>query len=576
MSDLSDRLQKAVEAKGRGDFDVALSLVGRLNKKKKTRSFESISLEVECWKKLGKKDQAIDLLSKVLVDKGERLVYARCCLLLTDLYEEQKQLDKAMKVLNRGARYLSGKLSDELKFRKAQLYVAQFKIRRAVEICRALSSSSEDLRLRAALFLVELSVQLSEIELMDEALEVIFVSLEELSEQNLLAVIEVVGRHRGERLSVPVSEAKRRGLKNDAVNLYLAKALLDEKKMDECSEMLTAVSPKRLQKVLVPLYWNVLGQVQESQKSFAEAFESFTKMNELSRSFLPLGWERDGFDKTRPFKKIGGIKTTSVPPSIETAFIVGFPRSGTTLLELTLDTQPGVAVLDEKPIIHILKSKLLEDGLDIASCLPELSIDYLDELRSRYMSMAMEYTGIEDFSETKLLVDKNPLQIVDLPLIMALFPSTKIILSVRHPLDCILSCYKQTFEVNSQMPVFTSWEACFKHYTAVFDTYFDAKDTLGWADHLVRYESMVSDFDVEISSVFDYLGLHADVESYRTFAERARNRIVNTPSSSQVQQGLYKDARYRWEDYSEHFDSYWEIVDPYIQRWGYSVNGLAR
>ncbi|WP_449427338.1 sulfotransferase [Rhodanobacter umsongensis] len=123
-------------------------------------------------------------------------------------------------------------------------------------------------------------------------------------------------------------------------------------------------------------------------------------------------------------------------------FIVGFPRSGTTLLEQMLDAHPGLQSMDENPFFNRLADKLRNHHPDILSNLDLLQQRDCDELRKSYLLMVSETIQRRWSAQ---LVDKNPLNMMWVPLIHRLFPEAKFILALRHPCDVILSCYMQNF-----------------------------------------------------------------------------------------------------------------------------------
>ncbi|CAM5583519.1 sulfotransferase [Rhodanobacter lindaniclasticus] len=122
--------------------------------------------------------------------------------------------------------------------------------------------------------------------------------------------------------------------------------------------------------------------------------------------------------------------------------IVGFPRSGTTLLEQMLDAHPALQSMDENPFFNNLAGVLAEHDPRIMDDLGVLRQFDCDGLRSLYRMMVAE--RIERRVGARL-VDKNPLNMQWLPMIHRLFPQSKIILAVRHPCDVLLSCYMQSF-----------------------------------------------------------------------------------------------------------------------------------
>ena len=347
-----------------------------------------------------------------------------------------------------------------------------------------------------------------------------------------------------------------------------AKQSLDSRKFDEASRELEEVDVKRLPIELKPLYFSVLAALHEKSQDFEAAFDSFSRMNSVSSQLLPPDWEETRFDPVRPYDTVPDL-LDDYDSEIQLTFIVGFPRSGTTLLQTILDTQRSISVIDEKPIVHKLKEQLILDGFDLSNCLSKMNRADRDRLRTDYFKLAGEY--IQDFSTTEMLVDKNPLQMIDLPLIATLLPRARFLFTIRQPLDVLISCYQQTFEANSQMAYFLDWESCFTHYSKVFRAYHENLEKLHQVEpYVVRYESLIQDFESEAEHILGYLGLKSDKPALTEFSTRAHGTMINTPSSSQVRQGVYTSSAHRWENYSKFVKPYVHRVRDAIVRYGYN------
>ncbi len=136
-----------------------------------------------------------------------------------------------------------------------------------------------------------------------------------------------------------------------------------------------------------------------------------------------------------------------VPSRPSPAFLVGFPRSGTTLTETFLRGHPDVRVIDEEPILG--RAAL---GLGGISKPPTATPEQLTAARESYFAELDEQIG-PGFAG--LVVDKMPLHMASLPLIATLFPDARIIFAQRHPCDCVLSGFMQAFvpsDVEGELP----------------------------------------------------------------------------------------------------------------------------
>ena len=134
----------------------------------------------------------------------------------------------------------------------------------------------------------------------------------------------------------------------------------------------------------------------------------------------------------------------SLAPSVSASpiFILAFPRSGTTLLELTLDAHPHLKSMDEQLFVQHALDELSADGVRYPAELGRVSPAHLARVRAAYWERVRRKV---DLAPGERLIDKNPLNILRLPVIRRLFPHARILLPVRHPCDVLLSCYMQHF-----------------------------------------------------------------------------------------------------------------------------------
>lgn len=564
---MADKFENASVAFRAGKFRETVSLLRKVNEKKKLRSVASASLEAAAWNALGEPKNAVAVLKRLLDDKLQRSEFVQLCMELADALKASGRYKTALSYLARAEKLASGAASDELLFRRAIVHAEARQLRKSVTICQQLMMN-EEFAVRASLLLIEVANSLSDLELLLSAFQTLGSRVSELNNNNLLAMLERSSSYGPETSQPFFDEANKRSLMPNRVRLFTANQARYSGDLTAANSLLAEVEESKLDASLKPLYWSIKGTLEDKQKDFDAAFNSFVKMNRCNAVLLPADWKK--YLETKPFEVLRSVPDDYSGP-VKQAFIVGFPRSGTTLLEVILDSQQGVAILEEKPVIESVKAKIREDGHTLADCLPQLTEDYLGELREYYFSQAKEYLKSDADVTVQLLVDKNPLQILDLPLIQTLFPRAKILLAIRHPLDCILSCFQQTFEANTQMPVFTDWQSSFEHYHNVFTAYREAKSQMNWTDHVVRYESIVSDFETEVKAVFEFLELSPDAEAYRLFSEQAKSRIVSTPSNNQVTQEIYVDSTYRWQNYMAPIAAHWDIVRDDIDWAGYDA-----
>ena len=318
------------------------------------------------------------------------------------------------------------------------------------------------------------------------------------------------------------------------------------------------------------LYWSFRAFIEEKVKNYDEAFKCFEKsqLNLKYESTNPKIFQnyiikyRKNIEFKSFFRKNKSTKILNNSP----VFLIGFPRSGTTLLDTILRSHPDIDVLEEKPLINsveqIIKSKF-NYSLDELSKLNE---DELDFLRNHYLEILQNNC---DNKNAKTLIDKFPFQTVCLPLINLLFPNAKIIFTHRNPYDTVLSCFQQSFEPNNAMSNFRSIESASKIYDLTMSTWLDYKSNLKINFIISKYEDLIGDFDKHILKILDFLDVSWDenIKNYRNTAhERGK---INTPSSSQVVQPLYKSSIDKWKNYEKYFKSSNQYLDKWIKYFDY-------
>ncbi len=247
-------------------------------------------------------------------------------------------------------------------------------------------------------------------------------------------------------------------------------------------------------------------------------------------------------------------------------FVIGFPRSGTTLLEQMIDAHPDFRSMDERAFVYELTERMTLVGQHYPADLAHLTQQNVDQLRSIYADRVRKV--VPDLGHRRL-VDKNPLNMLCLPMIARLFPEARIIMCLRHPCDVLLSCYMQPFRSPAFMVLCSSLERLAHGYVQAFEHWYRhvevfAPRVLEW-----RYESVVSRFDEHVVRLGHFLGID-DAAPMARFADHARSKgYISTPSYAQVTQGIHAKAVNRWHAYREMFEPVLPILRPMIERLGY-------
>ncbi|WP_426701020.1 sulfotransferase [Rhodanobacter sp. Col0626] len=320
-----------------------------------------------------------------------------------------------------------------------------------------------------------------------------------------------------------------------------------------------------------------LGSALDRQGHYAEAWRALQQAHatqlEIARHVVPEllatdsrplqvadgSVERDGHADWEPLASPGSRHSP--------VFVVGFPRSGTTLLEQMLDAHPDFRSMDERAHIHDLIEGMQLVGQRYPADLGKLTQQDADQLRDVYQRLASQV--VPDLGD-RCLVDKNPLNMLCLPMIMRLFPHARIILCLRHPCDVLLSCSMQPFRSPAFMVLCSSLPRLAQGYARAFEQWYHdvavfAPNVLEW-----RYESVVGQFDEQVARLGRFLET-ADTSAMTRFAEHARGkRFISTPSYAQVTEGVHRKAVDRWQNYREQFEPVLPVLQPWIERLGYS------
>lgn len=327
--------------------------------------------------------------------------------------------------------------------------------------------------------------------------------------------------------------------------------------------------------------FGLLGDALDGQNRTAEAFESYTAGKDLlNKIYLS---RRDG---PRPLaqevRRIASYVRTSeakswdvtdrnLPERLEGktpakhVFLVGFMRSGTTLLEQVLSANPTVKALDERDILGELAKKYLATDSATDSFLKADGEGPLAEARAFYWDNARALAGNV---AGKIFLDKLPFNALRLPLIAKLFPDARIVVAIRDPRDVVLSCFRRHLEVSVTPLEFFSLTETAKLYAETMQLIelCRAKMPLAFFDH--RYESMIEDFDGRVRAVCDFIGMEF-TGKMREFASSAPALALRSPSAPQVRRGLYTEGVDQWRRYTTQMEPTLPLLEPWIAKFAY-------
>lgn len=366
---------------------------------------------------------------------------------------------------------------------------------------------------------------------------------------------------------------------NVLARIALAAADLQRKDLRSAATYLAALIDEPLSPVNRAIVLGLIGDARDANGNPAGAFEAYAGSNAAMREVNASRFEGPGNEGVlRQARRLASWFESAVrapwseaPPCTPRddapnahVFLVGFPRSGTTLLENVLAAHPDVVSLEEKNCFTFEATSFLAsaDGLEQ---LAMIDAGQAETQRDAYWS-TVRSLGVEP--RGRVFIDKMPLSSVLLPLVAKLFPSARVLFALRDPRDVVLSCFRRRFGMNSAMYQLLTLDGSADFYDAVMRLSDIYRGVLPLPHHLVRYESMVDDFESTTRDLCAFLGLEWH-PSMAAFAAKARTRGISTPSASQVARGLNRDGQGAWRRYSEQLAPVLPVLEPWVRRFDY-------
>ena len=277
--------------------------------------------------------------------------------------------------------------------------------------------------------------------------------------QNLIESYERANKEKD--LEEAISNAKNFVKEKNIIKLYEAVILYNKDKFSEAINFLESISfdkndiKNEIRRV------DTLARCYDRINDNDNAFRYFEIANSLSPNLMKI----NRFNKNRylerikvradffsrpEIKKWKNLKSSKV--KLNPIFLIGFPRSGTTLLDTILRSHPKIEVIEEKPMVEELINSLKELPQGGLKDLENITDIQLEKMRKVYMDSLK--SNIQNGNNSKIYIDKHPLNMIYAGEIFKIFPNSKFIFSLRHPCDCVLSCFMQNFVMNDAMANF--------------------------------------------------------------------------------------------------------------------------
>lgn len=310
----------------------------------------------------------------------------------------------------------------------------------------------------------------------------------------------------------------------------------------------------------------LLGRLHDRLGNAAAAFAAFGEMNRAGQAAV-TGADRMARNYRASIARTAAMVTPdwyrgwSCRPA--PAFMLGFPRSGTTLIDTMLAGHEDVVVLEEQPAL-LAAAEALGDMARLGSLDPQ----EIASLRALYFEtvdrLAPDAAG-------RLLIDKLPLGVTHLPLIHRLFPEARIVFVERHPCDVVLSGYMTRFDPQGGMANFLDIGDIARLYDQVMALWQTCRTVMRLHVHTLRYEQLLAAPEAELRALAGFLGLDWKADMLDHQATARRRGHVPTPSYAQITEPIYRRAAGRWQRYRTELAPVLPILAAWAERMGYEM-----
>ena len=360
--------------------------------------------------------------------------------------------------------------------------------------------------------------------------------------------------------------------------LEAARLARREGRIDEARERLDRMEPDALPARVAQQYWFERALMHDRGDEVEEAIGALERGNALAS----LSPRRRGIDRSafpRRIEEVAewlgegarGAQPDPVDPSwkgaFRPAFLVGFPRSGTTLLDTLLDAHDGVASIEEHATLEAVSDVLFTRRGGYPKGMRELDPAAVARAHRLYAEAVRPWLppGFRG-----LLLDKLPLRLLRVPLIARVLPNAPILFAQRHPCDVVLSNVMQQFRPNEAFVHFDSVESAARIYDRVMRVWRSIVETLPLRLHSLRYESLVASPEIELAAVCRFLEIPFDSRVLDPATRLAARGRVQTNSYQQVAEPVYRRAAGRWRRYERWLQPVMPVLQPHIDWLGYA------
>jgi tetratricopeptide (TPR) repeat protein len=318
----------------------------------------------------------------------------------------------------------------------------------------------------------------------------------------------------------------------------------------------------------------LLGDVLDSAGRYDEAFEAYTARNEalrrqhVGRYASALQYARDlGEWVERSCARDGRWSRTAVPGEPAAAlhvFVLGFPRSGATLIDVVLEGHPEVVCVDGTELLFESVEAFMRHPQDLERLVAAPAAT-LERFRAAYWRRAAA-AGVD--RQGRIVVDTCALNSLKLPLIARLFPGAKILFACRDPRDLVLSCFRHHFAMSAPTYELLTLEGAASYYVAITEVLIRLTHLLRLDMCLVRHEDLVSAFAREMVRICEFLGI-AWHPAMGDFGLRHSERGEPLPSMAQLVRSLGTEGLGGWQHYRARLEPVIPMLEPWAKRFYY-------
>lgn len=302
------------------------------------------------------------------------------------------------------------------------------------------------------------------------------------------------------------------------------------------------------------------GSLYDATHEYAKAFSHFRNGNQLVKTRYSAAAHHENTDRTIRFfskRKLENFQVSRCETR-KPIFILGMPRSGTSLVEQILASHRQIFAAGETQTIHRLAQSLSTRFTDRQYLYP----DYLDFIDNEGIT-AESKRYLEELSSLSpnaaRIIDKTPHNFLYLPLIWMMFPQASIIHCRRHPLDTCLSIYFRLFSGGNEYSY--DIDDLGQHYADYIRLmqHWDQLPGIRILD--ICYENVVTDQEYWTRQILDHCGLDWDT---RCLSFHETKRTIPSASFDQVNKPMYRNSVYRWKNYREELDQLSSTLAPVI------------